>query len=191
MMQEAQSIYRLKITLQDLSPEVWRRVELPADLTLARLHRVIQIAFGWSDAHLHQFEGAPGGRRRRGPSTPRPRLKDGWLLCEVAPRERSEFWYVYDFGDGWEHHVLVEAESPPESGVVYPRCLAGERACPPEDCGGIPGYADILDAIRHPDRPDAAELLEWVGEDFDPEAFDLDATNLALTRTVRRAARPH
>lgn len=189
-MQDPQSIYRLRITLHDLSPEVWRRVEVPADLTLSRLHRVIQVAFGWSDAHLHQFEGAPAVRVRRGPSAPRPRLKDTWLLCEVAPRERSEFWYVYDFGDGWEHDVLVEAELPPEPGVVYPRCLAGERACPPEDCGGIPGYEHILDAIRHPDRPDAAELLEWVGEDFDPEAFDLHATNVALARTVRRAARP-
>jgi Plasmid pRiA4b ORF-3-like protein len=190
-MPDAQSIYRLKIRLEDLSPEIWRRVEVPADLTLSRLHRVIQVAFGWSDAHLHQFEGAGGSWRRRGTSAPRPRLKDGWLLCEVAPRERSGFWYVYDFGDGWEHHVLVEAELPPEPGVVYPRCLAGERACPPEDCGGVPGYADILDAVRHPDRPDADELLDWVGEDFNPEAFDLDATNLALARPVRRAARRH
>jgi Plasmid pRiA4b ORF-3-like protein len=137
-MPDAQSIYRLKIRLEDLSPEIWRRVEVPADLTLGRLHRVIQVVFGWSDAHLHQFEGAGGSWRRRGTSAPRPRLKDGWLLCEVAPRERSGFWYVYDFGDGWEHNVLVEAELPPEPGVVYPAASRASAPVPPRTAVASP-----------------------------------------------------
>ncbi len=176
-------VYVLHIALEDIEPPIWRRLLVPADITLKRLHTVIQRAMGWQDQHLYEFQIAAGRKRHLKVATSRQL----WQVVDAG----SAFSYVYDFGDGWEHHVLVEAVSPSEPGVVYPRCLAGERACPPEDCGGVPGYADILDAIRDPDRPDAAELLEWVGEDFDPEAFDLDATNLALTRTVRRAARPH
>ena len=188
-MQDAATIYRLKITLQDVTPQVWRRVEVPTDLALGRLHRVIQIAFGWRDAHLHQFEGAAGGKRRGGSYTPRPRLKDTSLLAEVAPHDRSEFWYVYDFGDGWEHRVVVEQVLSTEPDTVYPRCVAGERTCPPEDCGGVPGYEALLNALRHAERPDSAELAEWVGDGFDPESFNLEATNVALSRMSRRSPR--
>ncbi len=185
---DASTIYLLKITLADLTPEVWRRVEVPSDITLARLHRVIQTAFGWENSHLHQFESALARKHTNASFSPRPRLKDTSSLAQVAPGEHSEFSYVYDFGDNWEHHILVEAIAAADEGVTYPRCIGGQWACPPEDCGGTPGYDDILNAIRHPDRPDAAELLDWVGDHFDPTVFDLGATNLALTRLGRRVA---
>lgn len=173
-------IYQLKITLRDVKPPVWRRV-LVKDCTLAQLHDIIQTCMGWDGYHLHAFE--IGGEQY---SAPDP---DGMMesederkvkLSQVVNQGFKKFTYTYDFGDNWDHIILVEKTLPPEAGVKYPRCIAGKRACPPEDCGGPWGYADLLEVIRNPKHPEYEERLEWAGGEFDPEAFDLEAINEKL-----------
>ncbi len=101
-------------------------------------------------------------------------------LSRIAPHEKDRLTYEYDFGDSWEHQIIVEKILPPEPGVRYPRCIAGKRACPPEDCGGIWGYDSFVEAVLDPDHPEHDEMLQWVGRPFDPEAFDMDKVNEAL-----------
>jgi hypothetical protein len=152
-------------------------------VTLARLHDVLQIAMGWQDAHLHLFA---SGRTVYCP--PDPELgfasedERKVLLRDVLQRERDRLRYEYDFGDGWEHLIVVEKILPPGMGPTRPLCLAGKRRCPPEDSGGMGGYERLLEAIRDPDDPDHHELEEWAGEGFDPEDFDLAAVNEELAR---------
>jgi hypothetical protein len=177
-------VYQLKITLRGLRPPIWRRFQVPGDITLDRLHRVIQRVMGWTDSHLHQYvvSGRRYGTSRGEWGDPQVLSERSARLCEVAPREKARFVYVYDFGDDWEHDVLVEKIGQPQPGQRYPVCLAGQHACPPEDCGGYPGYIDFVAAISNPKHPEHAEMLEWVGGAFDPWAFDLDAVNRALRR---------
>jgi hypothetical protein len=106
------------------------------------------------------------------------KLSDIFPIRNLRPR----FLYEYDFGDEWMHQVIVEERFPPEEGVRYPRCVGGERACPPEDCGGPWGYADFAEAARNPDHERHADILEWVGDEFDPEAFDIEAVNRQLAK---------
>lgn len=174
-------VYQLKITLTGLKPTIWRRVEVADDVTLAKLHQIIQVAMGWIDSHLHMFS---FGRVSYGVPDPdydedvrdERRYKLSQLL--VAPKEK--LLYEYDFGDSWTHEVLLEKVLPPEPGATYPRCTAGKRACPPEDCGGVWGYAEFVEAIADPEHPEHDELLEWVGGEFDPAAFDVDEVNVGL-----------
>src|SRR5262249_26380072 len=175
---------RLRVALKGGGPPVWRRLEVPADLTLARLHDVLQTSFGWTDVHLHMFE---TGRGRFG----RP---DGSLgfssyaratLDSVVARAGDKISYTYDFGDDWHHVIKVEQVMPSEPGITYPRCTGGRRACPPEDCGGIWGYAWLLEVLANPAHEEHAERLGWLGlehaSQFDPEAFDPDQVSKALS----------
>jgi hypothetical protein len=179
----SETIYQLTITLRGIKPPIWRRIQVPGDITLARLHQILQGVMGWTDSHLHQFIvgdtfiGAPDPAF--GMETEDER---GVRLSQVARGPRATFIYEYDFGDSWEHEILVENVSPATPGARYPVCLAGARACPPEDCGGIWGYAELLEIIRDPDHPEHAEMQEWLGSDFDPESFDLDEVNRVLKR---------
>ncbi|MEI6777772.1 MAG: plasmid pRiA4b ORF-3 family protein [Chloroflexales bacterium] len=174
-------VYQLKITLKDGKPPIWRRVEVPDDITLSRLHAIIQTAMGWTDSHLHMFT---VGRTSYGVPDPNydedvrdeRRIKLNQLLTE--PKQKLS--YEYDFGDSWTHVVLLEQVHEPVPGVRYPRCTAGKRACPPEDCGGVWGYADFLTAITDPEHPEHDDMIEWVGGEFDSELFDLDEVNAAL-----------
>lgn len=172
--------YQIKVSIEGSTPEIWRRLSLPGDTPLDVLHRVIQVAFGWENSHLHQFEargrrytntsfGDSGGALDERRST----------LAAVAPLAGSRLRYTYDFGDDWAHDVVVEAVDPaePEPRVV---CLDGERAGPPEDSGGIFGYLNMLEALGDSRHPDHDDQLEWVGEDFDPETVDRNAINAAL-----------
>ncbi|MGC9333737.1 MAG: plasmid pRiA4b ORF-3 family protein [Anaerolineae bacterium] len=176
-------IYQIKITLEGSKPPIWRRHLVRSDTTLGDLHHVIQTAFGWWDYHLHQFI---VGETYYG--VPDPDYEDYLemndeqevMLRQVAPREGSKFRYEYDFGDSWLHQVLVEKILPPEPGQVYPVCIQGRRARPPEDVGGMWGYYHFLEAIQDPDHEEHDEYLEWVGGAFDPEAFDLEEVNQAL-----------
>jgi len=172
------SIYQLKITLQGSKPPIWRRVLVKSDITLAKLHQIIQIAMGWYDSHLHQFiidnlyYGVPD------PDFDIEIINEQRTKLEsVVSRVNQSFIYEYDFGDSWEHIILVEKISAPEPGSNYPICVTGKLACPPEDCGGIWGYYDLLETLKNPKDPEYEELLEWVGEDFDPEDFDLELIN--------------
>jgi hypothetical protein len=176
------NIYRIKVTLKHVAPPVWRRLEVPADIKLGRLHRILQVAMGWTDSHLHAFR---AGRDTYG--VPDPDFPDDDTTNERNVRldrlagEGEKLVYEYDFGDGWEHELRVEKVLPAEKGKRYPVCLAGRRACPPEDCGGPPGYEHLLGVLRDPKHEEHEEMREWIGGDFDPEAFDLDAVNEALT----------
>jgi hypothetical protein len=181
---EPQQIYQLKVTLKDYRPPIWRRLQVPSTITLGKLHRILQDAMGWTDSHLHSFliNGVEYGQ-------PMPeydldiRSERSVKLSQVVTGEKFKFVYLYDMGDGWEHEVLVEKVLPPEP-IRYPICLTGKRACPPEDCGGVGGYAEFLNAIQNPDHPEHEMMRDWIGGDFDPEEFDLDAVN-ALLRKIR------
>lgn len=183
------AVFQLKIALKDFSPPIWRRVQVAADVTLAQLHNLIQLAFGWTDSHLHQF--IIGNQYYSIPSA------DDWepvkderrfKLNQFLSSPKDKIRYEYDFGDSWEHEVLLEKVQPPEPGVRYPVCVTGKNACPPEDVGGVWGYANFLEAITQPDHPEHDQYLEWVGDDFDPKAFDLEAVNQDL-EVLRRGGR--
>jgi len=175
-------IYQIKVTLKGSKPPIWRRIQVPCNITLAELHRILQAVMGWWDYHLHQFI---VGRTYYG--VPHPdyydymemRDENQVRLNQIAD-EGSKFVYEYDFGDSWEHVLLVEKVLEPEPDRQYPVCIKGKRACPPEDVGGIWGYYSFLEAIQNPDHPEHEDYLEWVGGEFDPEAFDLDEVNAAL-----------
>lgn len=173
----------MKITLRDIRPPIWRRIELKGSTSLYKLHQIIQEAFGWFGGHLHQFIVAG---EFYGESVPEAdfELKSGrrFKLAQAAPAVGDTFLYEYDFGDGWLHEIKVEAIEPPEASVRYPRCLKGKRSAPPEDVGGPWGYEEFLAAIRDPEHEEHEEFLEWVGGSFDPEALDLDAINAELKR---------
>jgi len=147
------------------------------------VHEVIQIAMGWTDSHLHQFIVAGRYYSVPSPQDLRPVLDERrHTLSQIAPGEKSRLVYEYDFGDSWEHEILVEKILPPETGVKYPVCIKGKRACPPEDVGGIWGYADFLEAIQDPKHEEHASYVEWIGSTFDAEEFNLDEINQALRR---------
>ena len=175
-------VYQLKLTLAEVEPPVWRRLRLRGDLSLERLHTVFQKAMGWQDSHLHEW--TVGGRRYGQPEPDEPEYdveKETLLtLREAAPLEGIRFEYLNDFGDGWVHEVLVERIGSPDPELRAPECLAGERACPPEDCGGAGGYSRFLKAIRNPRHPEHQEMLLWIGGRFDPNAFDLATVNHRL-----------
>jgi hypothetical protein len=174
-------VYQIKVTLEDSKPPIWRRILVRSDVTLEKLHYIIQVAMGWTDSHLHQFI---VGQTYFG----EPHLDYGFemqderrvKLNQVAPGEGAKFRYEYDFGDGWLHMLLVEKVLAPEPGQQYPVCVKGKRACPPEDVGGVWGYEEFLETIQNPDHPEHEDYLEWVGGEFYPEEFDLDETNEIL-----------
>jgi hypothetical protein len=177
---EPAQIYELKITIQDIKPPIWRRVQV-TDCSLAKLHDIIQTCMGWDGCHLHAFE--IGGEQYGEPDP------DGMMetederkakLSQVVARGFKKFSYVYDFGDNWDHIIQVEKVLPAEPGVRYPRCMDGKRACPPEDCGGPWGYGDFLEAIHNPEHAEHEDMLEWVGSKFDPEKFNIEAVNRKL-----------
>lgn len=182
-----EAIFQIKITLQGTNPPIWRRVLVPAELTLARLHDVLQAAMGWTDSHLHEFR---IGRQRFGipdaddqfiggpPTTDERYVRLSRLFTKAGAKAE----YSYDFGDGWEHALLVEKVLTPEAGQPYPFCLDGKLHGPPEDCGGIGGFYELLEAINDPEHERREELLEWVGGSFEPESFSTADVNRRLQR---------
>jgi hypothetical protein len=176
------SIYQIKVTLVDIQPPIWRRFQVRGDTTLLGLHQILQDVMGWEDCHLHEFV---VGDRRYGMvdlEFDDPDILDEceMTLALIPPRQHGKLIYHYDFGDGWRHKLVVEKILEPESGIDYPICLGGKHHCPPEDCGGVWGYANFLEAIRDREHPEHEEYLEWVGEAFDPEAFDLNLVKKIL-----------
>lgn len=176
-------VFQLKVALRDSKPPIWRRIQVRGSTTLGRLHLILQVVMGWTDSHLHQFivhdqyYGVPDLDWGQDVKSEQ-RVKVGQLLSEAKDR----FVYEYDFGDDWLHDIVVEKVLAPEPGIRYPRCLTGKRACPPEDVGGVWGYDDFLEAIRDAAHPQHEALTEWIGEEFDPEAFDVAEVNEQLRR---------
>ena len=187
-------IYQLKIALPYIKPPIWRRLEVHADMTFAALHAVIQRAMGWEDDHLWAFyvektEVSPASEQLDFPGVRRAQPADGTTLDQMLAGRRIKFRYVYDMGDDWLHEIKVEKTLSALPDMQYPRCTGGERACPPEDCGGFPGYFHLREAMADPNHPEHNEMVEWVGEEWDPEAFDLDAVNKSLQPRRRRSGK--
>lgn len=183
----AKRLYQFKITLIGSEPKIWRRIQVK-NCTLDKLHEHIQTAMGWTNSHLYQFE--IGGERYGNPEF----LDDGFgnfpcidstvtEISEIVPKDgkRFRFLYEYDFGDGWEHEIVFERCLRASDGERYPLCVEGERACPPEDVGGIWGYAEFLEAIADPKHPQHEDFMEWAGP-FDPEDFDAAKATEAMRR---------
>jgi hypothetical protein len=179
MKRPPEQILQFKVALRHISPAVWRRIQVPADYNFWELHVAIQDAMGWRDCHLHVFRiRNPKTREEDSIGIPDDEYDDNPAFpgCEVPvaryfTKPGAAAHYEYDFGDGWEHDVVLEDVLEPERGKKYPRCLAGERACPPEDCGGVPGYERFLKVIADPEDEEHESMLEWAGGEFDPEAF--------------------
>jgi hypothetical protein len=178
------ALYQLKITLKWSKPAIWRRVVVRADLPLSSLHDLLQRVMPWTNSHMHQFI---AGKAFYG--APAPEFadmgmemlnEDEYTLADLAPAAKRKFIYEYDFGDGWAHEVTVEKVLPPDADFKRPVCLAGAKACPPDDCGGMGGYDHLLEILGNPKHPEHAEMLDWVGGEWDAERFDLDQTNRRL-----------
>ncbi|MCW3046491.1 MAG: hypothetical protein JWO74_775 [Solirubrobacterales bacterium] len=177
-------ILQIKVSLVGVAkPPVWRRLLVPATMRLDRLHAVIQTVMGWGDYHLHAFT---AGDVDYGPPDPELDHVDErrTSVAEVISEPRDRLRYVYDFGDYWQHDVIVEKVLAAEPGARYPRCVTGKGSCPPEDCGGVWGYADLRETLADPTHEEHAEMLEWLdlesADDFDPTAFDVDRVNALL-----------
>jgi Plasmid pRiA4b ORF-3-like protein len=179
----ARTVHTIKVTLAGSQPPIWRRLQVPSTITLRALHDVLQAAFGWEDYHMWVFE-TPLGRYGLPDRDLEISSAAAKRLDQIAPRKGDRFGYTYDFGDDWEHIIVVEAISNPEPGIAYPHCLTGRRACPPEDCGGIWGYDYLIEILTDPKHEEHQERLEWLGLDspsqFDPSAFDPAQANTAL-----------
>lgn len=183
MKKKIASVYQFKITLKWVSPPIWRRIQVPGTYSFWDLHVAIQDAFGWLDYHLHNFEvlnprtgeieeiGIPSEDDYGDEEI---EILPGWGLkiSGYFSENNKKAAYIYDFGDEWEHDVRLEKILPKDPAIKYPVCLGGKRACPPEDCGGIWGYQDFLEAIMDPVHEQHDETLEWVGGQFDPEHFN-------------------
>ena len=179
------AVYQFKVTLRNIHPPIWRRILVWEDATLAQLHRVLQMVMGWEDCHLHEFQisgkiyAVPDlDDEREITDVKRTRIRD------VIQHVGTEFEYVYDLGDYWQHDLLLEAILQPAPGTLYPRCIAGERNCPPEDVGGSGGYEDYLEALADPEHEDHEDMIEWRGP-FDPEAFSVEKINQQLEKKFR------
>lgn len=181
MKKQFNQVYQFKITLKETKPPIWRRIQVPETYSFWDLHVAIQDAMGWGDAHLHlfnikdrstgefveigipdedfeeEFETLPGWKKK---------------IADYFSMENSKAEYVYDFGDNWEHTIKLEKILPRDEKTVYPICIDGNRACPPEDCGGPWGYEDLLQTISDPDDEEYEDTMEWLGGEFDPEEFD-------------------
>jgi hypothetical protein len=187
-------IYQIKVTLLDTRPPIWRRLLVPASLTLEQLHDVLQLAMGWQNCHMHEFR---IGQKRFGRPDPNERLmgmpitasESAARLSRVLGKAGAKAVYTYDFGDSWEHGITVEKVLAPEPGRAYPACVDGKRQGPPEDCGGVYGFYDLLETIGNPDHEQYAETMEWLDEDFDPEAFSVDEVNRRLAYLHRRRSK--
>jgi hypothetical protein len=193
--ESAPDIYQIKVTLLGTKPPIWRRLLVHANLTLAQLHGVLQIAMGWEDGHMHEF--CVGQRRFGRPEPidpfmrmPRRESEQTARLAAVLGRVGAKMIYTYDFGDSWEHGIVLEKQLPADPNTIYPVCTDGQLAGPPEDCGGIPGFYDLLDALEDLGHERHEELRDWVGKDFDSQAFSLELVNRRLAPKRRRANAP-
>ena len=181
MGKEQSTVYEMKVRIKGARPAIWRRFQVSGNITFYKLHRVLQEVIGWSDYHLYEFRvgklllGEPDpDYSHETKSARRVRLR------EIIIREMAKFTYIYDFGDYWEHEITVERIISSNEELRHPVCIEGKRACPPEDCGGIWGYSDLLRIIRNPAHEEYKEMMEWLGGEFDPKRFDIDEVNRRL-----------
>ena len=181
----------LKVTLDDVEPKVLRRIEVPADIKLDRLHLTLQAALGWTNSHLFELRA-----RDVGWGIPSPDWPDGPLdarkvkLIDVLEDAGTKtLRYLYDYGDGWEHTIKVERMIPADTNIAYPRLIEASGRCPPEDVGGPWGYAELLAAIDDPKHERHADLGDWIRDDFDPKAVNADARTQEVEELAKRWSR--
>jgi len=178
-------IFQIQIALKGFKPKIWRRILIPSDLLLSDFHMVIQKTMGWTNSHLHQFI------KNRTFYTLRMQDDDLWdemdnvdykkmKISDLLKIEKEKIVYEYDFGDSWEHDIILEKILPIDNNIKYPVCLTGKMNCPPEDCGGVWGYSDMLEVLKNPDHEEYESYIEWLGEEFDPEFFDKNEINKLL-----------
>jgi len=175
-------LYELKVEIKEIEPAIWRVLQVPSSTSLLKFHRILQRAMGWTNSHLHLFE--VDGKRYGKPSTEWDiEILDSrkMTLEKIFSGGRTSFLYEYDLGDSWMHEITLLGTVEGEGGEKL-GCTAGARACPPEDCGSTPGYYELLVALSDPDHEEHDAMLEWVGGNFDPNAFDVAAVDRALKR---------
>jgi hypothetical protein len=186
-------LFQLKISLAEIEPEIWRRLHVPATITLAGLHDVIQTAFAWWDYHLHQYiiDGRHYGTPDAEFEEELPPTIDERIVMLRDLVDAKEIVYQYDFGDSWEHRIEMESVAvAADPAVAYPVCVGGARSAPHEDCGGVGGYNELVAALRDKKHPEHRALRGWAGRSYDPEKFDLAAANRAIAKLARRRSRP-
>ena len=179
-------IHRLTVTLLEIEPLIWRTLQVPSAISLRQLHNALQAAMGWTNSHLHEFtaNGRSFGRTEpRAEPMPHVLSDRSATLADIAADVGTSFNYNYDFGDDWNHQVTVDAVIPAGAAAHVVICLDGDRACPPEDCGGPHGYARLLEALADPDDEEHEEMQAWAGR-LTPEIFDLAAANRRLAKIV-------
>ncbi len=175
-----ESVFWLRIALDDVVPTVWRRLLVPGSVRLAKLHDMFQAAMGWTNSHLHSFAIGNQLYGMHFDDYPEEELDEKEVTVLQAIGEHRRFSYEYDFGDSWGHEVVVEQATRIPGGLKFAVCIDGQNACPPEDCGGVQGYAELLEVLADPDHEDHDHFLQWVGGSFDASEFDLAAANAAL-----------
>jgi hypothetical protein len=174
---------QLRVELEDVKPKVWRRILVPTSVRLSRLHDTLQVVMGWSNSHMHAFKVGDLSYGMCFDDYPEEEIDERTVTIRHALRGVDRFLYEYDFGDGWNHLIEVEREIPCNQGLKFAVCLAGENACPPEDCGGPGGYERLLQALSDPGDDEHDDFVRWIGGDrFDRTAFELAEVNAALQR---------
>lgn len=180
-------IYQLKITLSGSKPPIWRRVLVSSDLLLSDFHKIIQSTMGWTNSHLHQFVKGNSYYAERSPDDDfwdemsnidyvKKKIKISYFL----KKEKDTFIYEYDFGDSWSHKIILEKTLPIDKKKKYPICVTGKMTCPPEDCGGVWGYSNMLDILKQPKHEEYEDYIAWLGDDFDSKFFDKNEVNELL-----------
>ncbi len=178
-------IYQIQVALARSKPKIWRRLLVPSELLLSDFHKIIQTSMGWTNSHLHQFIKDQTFYTKRYPDD------DTWeeldnvdyakiKISNLLKKGKEKIVYEYDFGDSWEHDIILEKILLYDQNIKYPVCVAGKMNCPPEDCGGVWGYSDMLEILKNPDHEEYDSFIEWLGEEFDPEYFDREAINKML-----------
>jgi len=176
-------MYTLKVTLKHVEPPVWQRIIVDPATRLDELSRILEVAMGWEGYHLHQFDagGVLFGPMDEDDEDAYYQIDEHDIrVKQMLQRTRSKAEWTYDLGDCWVHAIVVEHVDPLTPDLVLPACIDGSGACPPEDCGGVGGYANLLEALADPKHPEHDEIVEWVPEDFDPNVFDIADVNRQL-----------
>ncbi len=182
MAKTLREVYQLKIVLNGSKPPIWRRFLVDSTISLAQLHKIIQVVMGWDNCHLHQFVANGSFYGYLSDDIPEIEDENKYRLDHILKQEKMAFIYEYDFGDSWEHKITLEKISSFDTKLVLPQCIKAKGACPPEDVGGIWGYYEYLAVLNDPAHPDYEEYKEQIGDDFDPLAYDMTLTNKMLVK---------
>lgn len=186
---EAFHVYEFRITLKGTEPKVWRHVLVPTNISLERLHGIIQVVVGWQNSHLYEYEIQA---KRYAPSDDEfvdvLGKKPGGvnISLSVVLKDVGSFVYRYDFGDSWTHQVDIIGRHNRDEAMIYPVCVGGENACPPEDCGGPPGYHELKEALKDENHEEHMAMKQWVGGYFNPLTFDPNIVNREFLWRKRR-----